>query len=65
MCIGCGTTFLQSQDRPSPEGLEMGIWLVGLFTWIVILHHFNGRLLLPKSSKNHKYRGLQLWKKGN
>lgn len=65
MCMGCGTTFLQSQDRTSPEGLEMGFWLVGLFTWIVILHHFNGRLALPKPSINSKNKGLPLWKKEN
>ena len=43
MCVGCGSTFLQSTDGKAPDAADTFIWLLGVAVWIMILHHFDRR----------------------
>ena len=43
MCIGCGSTVLQSTDGKAPETADAFIWLFGFAVWVMILHHFDKR----------------------
>lgn len=43
MCVGCGSTFLQSTHGKAPDAADAFIWLLGLALWIMILHHFDSR----------------------
>lgn len=45
MCMGCGSTFLQSSDGQAPDAIDTTIWLVAIALWVVWLHHMKGRLM--------------------
>ena len=44
MCMGCGSTFLQSSSDQAPDTIDTTLWLIALGIWIMWLHHMKGRL---------------------
>jgi len=44
MCMGCGSTFLQSSSGQAPDTIDTTLWLIALGIWIMWLHHMKERL---------------------
>lgn len=55
MCMGCGSTFLQSSDGKAPDAVDTTFWLVGLMLWILWLNHMKA-YLFPATEKHKKSR---------
>lgn len=50
MCMGCGTTLLQSAEIKVPDTVDAVILFMGFMMWVLMLNHIGKKLKLSKAS---------------
>ena len=49
MCMGCGTTLLQSVEVKAPDTTDTILLFMGFVMWVVMLNHISKKLKLSKA----------------
>ena len=49
MCMGCGTTLLQSVEVKAPDTTDTIFLFIGFVMWVVLLNHIGKKLKFSKA----------------
>ena len=49
MCMGCGTTLLQSAEIKAPDTVDTVILFMGFMMWVIMLNHIAKKLKLTEA----------------